>query len=125
MGTMIHSDYAKHMTEAWGVGLNIVPRLQLRFDQMQNTLEKPDVLKPIEELTLPLKPFVDTALEINEIIWAFVLRLVGVLQTVDRGLVAATVAVNVEKYPEADKLAQARYKYGEHRVSEAEEESGA
>ncbi|KAI4953616.1 hypothetical protein J4E91_002464 [Alternaria rosae] len=114
MGRMIHN-----------FGLDIVLGLQASFDDMQNPFEKPDVHKPIEELMLPPKPFVDTAFEINERMWAFPTRLVGVLQTVDRGLIAATVAVNVEKYPEADKLAQARYKYGEHRVSEAEEESGA
>lgn len=125
MGRMIHSDYAKHMTEAWDFGLDIVLGLQARFNDMQNTFEKPDVHKPIEELTLPLKPFVDTVLEINERMWAFVLRLVGVLQTVDRGLVAATVAVSVEKYSEPDKFAKERYKHGEHRVSENEDESGA
>ena len=114
MGTKIHSDYVKHMREARDVGLEMIPGLQARFDDMENTLEKLAVLIPIEELTLPLEPFVVKALEINDRMWVFAIRLLGILRTVDIGLGVATVAVNVEKYPEADNLARARYKFGDY-----------
>ena len=114
MARKIHSEYAKHMREAWDVGLKIIPGIQARFDDMEDTLEKLAVLIPIEELALPLGPFVVKALEINDRMWVFAIRLLGIVRTVDIPLGVATVAVNVEKYPEADKLARVRYKFGDY-----------
>ncbi|KAI4701275.1 hypothetical protein J4E81_003015 [Alternaria sp. BMP 2799] len=114
MARKIHSDYAKHMREAWDVGLKIIPGIQARFDDMEDTLEKLAVLIPIEELARPLEPFVVKGLEVNDRMWVFAIRLLGIVRTVDIPLGVATVAVNVEKYPEADKLARARYKFGDY-----------
>ncbi|KAI4661923.1 uncharacterized protein J4E78_004713 [Alternaria triticimaculans] len=114
MARKIHSDYFKHMREAWDVGLKIIPGIQARFDDMEDTLEKLAVLIPIEELALPLGPFVVKGLEVNDRMWVFAIRLLGIVRTVDTPLGVATVAVNVEKYPEADKLARARYKFGDY-----------
>ncbi|KAI4607756.1 hypothetical protein J4E80_009497 [Alternaria sp. BMP 0032] len=114
MARKIHSHYFKHMREAWDVGLQIIPGIQARFDDMEDTLEKLAVLIPIEELARPLEPFVVKGLEINDRMWVFAIRLLGIVRTVDIGLGVATVAVNVEKYPEADKLARARYKFGDY-----------
>ena len=114
MARKMHSDYVKHMRDAWDVGLEIIPGIQARFDDMEDTLEKLAVLIPIEELALPLEPFVVKGLEVNDRMWVFAIRLLGIVRTVDIGLGVATVAVNVEKYPEADKLARARYKFGDY-----------
>ncbi|KAI4921317.1 hypothetical protein J4E85_008662 [Alternaria conjuncta] len=114
MARKIHSDYIKHMWEAWDVGLKIIPGIQARFDDMEDTLEKLAVLIPIEELARPLEPFVVKGMEINDRMWVFAIRLLGIVRTVDIPLGVATVAVNVEKYPEADKLARARYNFGDY-----------
>ncbi|KAI4658576.1 uncharacterized protein J4E79_006982 [Alternaria viburni] len=114
MARKIHSAYFKHMREAWDVGLKIIPGIQARFDDMEDTLEKLAVLIPIEELALPLEPFVVKGLEVNDRMWVFAIRLLGIVRTVDIPLGVATVAVNVKKYPEADKHARARYNFGDY-----------
>jgi hypothetical protein len=123
--TRVHRDYGKLIKEAWEFGVNMLPELQARFVVMQNTLEKPDVLKPIEELTPSPMPFIRAAAEINDRVWAFGSRLVGILKTVDEGLAVATVAVTRSKYPKADKIAQERYGAARLPEHEHEQELGA